>query len=155
MKKRKRSYSMTRYWVILVCWFFSPLVLSMGFGVVLPGGALEALIALYWVFVMVTAICKQTSAKWYLEKNHPYEARVAKLRYIPSAWPPPVRGQEPFWDYFRRNPPPGDEEWLKMQKQLDQFLIYIAVSFGAAGAFAFLYLILGAAGLACPLPSQC
>lgn len=139
---------MTKYWVILACWFFFPLVLSKGFGVSVPEGALDALIALYWIFVMVTAIYKHISAKWYLEKNHPYEARVAKLRYLPSAWPPNINNinlDETFWDYFRRNPPPGDEEWPKMQKQLDQFLIYAAVSFGAVGAYAFLYLILGMA----------
>ena len=144
-KKKKRTYSMTKYWVILACWFFSPLVLSKGFGVSVPKGVLEALIALYWIFVMVAAICKQTSAQWYLEKNYPHETRAAKVKYLPSAWPPNINLDETFWEYLRRNPPPGDEEWPKMQKQLDQFLIYAAVSFGAVGAYAFLYLILGMA----------
>ena len=136
---------MTKYWAILVCWFFFPLVLSKGFGVSVPEGALDALIALYWIFVMVTAIYKQISAWWYLEKNHPDEARAAKLRYLPSAWPPNVHLDTEFWEYLRRSLSSKDEEWLKMQKQLDQFLIYVAVSIGAVGAYAFLYLILGIA----------
>lgn len=136
---------MTKYWVILACWFFFPLVLSKGFGVSVPKGAMMVLIALYWIFVMVSALCKQTSAKWYLEKNYPRETRAAKLKYLPSAWPPNINLEETFWEHLRRNPPPGDEKWPKMQKQLDQFLIYGAVSFGAVGAYAFLYLILGMA----------
>ena len=137
---------MTNYWVILACWFFFPLVLSKGFGISVPKVAMMVLIALYWIFVMVTAIYKKTSAQWYLEKNHPYEARVAKLKYLPFAWPPKVYMDMGFWEHLRRNPPPGDEEWPKILAQLDNFVIYAAVSFGAVGAYAFLYLILGIAG---------
>ncbi len=143
--KRKKRYSMTGYWALLVCWFFFPLAVK-GFGISVPGWVVMGSSVVYWVFVMVSAKYKDFSAKCYLEQHYPREARIAKRAAMPSAWPPqPVLG-DPFLAFFRRYPPPGDEEWQKIQRQMDQFLVYLCVSFGAVGIFWIFYLLLGIAG---------
>lgn len=140
--KRKKACSMAKYWVILVCWFFFPLVLSKGFGVPFSDFALLPFLLVYWLFVIAAAKYKDFAARCYLEKHYPYETRQVKKSCLPSAYPPRIYLGMSLWDRLRRIPPPEDQEWREIEADLNHFMVYIGVSFGAVGAFPILYGIL-------------
>ena len=52
MNKDKHS---KKYWIILVCWFFSPLFIRRIFhNQVVSENVIFVLIAIYWIFVLAT-----------------------------------------------------------------------------------------------------
>lgn len=135
LKMKNKNYSCEQYWLILFCWFFSPIFVQnilhiqfsstqLIFGFMVP----------YWLFVLATIVYERYNLFSYLHRYYPYEYKKLKRLSIGT-----IEDRIEYLDFLDNFYPEGDKEWVMIQSNLKKHMHFVIVSFFSVGGFALLY----------------
>ena len=124
MNKDKHS---KKYWIILVCWFFSPLFIRRIFhNQVVSENVIFVLIAIYWIFVLVWSD---------LKVHYLHEFKKRETCFLIG------RGGVDLSFIFSFSPE-NDDKWKNIQSNFRNYLLFLFISFGFVPLYVVLHLIL-------------
>lgn len=134
---KNNKHSCTKYWVVLFCWFFSPLFISRILNIHISSNQLIfGFIMPYCLFVIATIPYEKYHFFSYLRKNYPYEYK--KLKRLETGG---IKNNLEYRDFIDNFSPDNDEEWERIQDNLDDHTHFLTASFFAVGCFSLIYLI--------------
>ena len=133
MNKDKHS---KKYWIVLVCWFFSPLFIRRIFhNQVVSENVIFVLIAIYWIFVLATFAYENHLVTSYLKVHYLHEFKKRETCFLIG------RGGVDLSFIFSFSPE-NDDKWKNIQSNFRNYLLFLFISFGFVPLYVVLHLIL-------------
>lgn len=144
-KKEQKLHSMEKYWLILFCWFFSPLFLKTVFKVRISENLLGFGFTIgYWLFVMITAAWEAHHQETWLKKHYYHIWKKEEMESEKIRRSHRIRA---FWhirEYtFLFHSTTEDKELAAFYRERKSLYHFIFTSFFAEAAFGLFYLISG------------